>query len=134
MNTHSRLYGSHASVSKHAAFIARLARDQLSTLRHSNGQPVVREPRLFQNLPFGLSMEDAGPIICFSLLDAHGLLIGHKHLEKLATVMGFQIRTGGMCNTGVLARVSGMDDEELLELYEAGRVCGDDSTFGYGVA
>jgi molybdenum cofactor sulfurtransferase len=129
MNTHARLYGSLANVSKHAGFVAGLAREQLSMVHHANGQPLVRQHSI---LPSGLSfLQDAGPTIGFSLLDPHGALIGHKHLENLATVAGFQIRTGGLCNTGVLARVSGLDDDELKELYEGGRVCGDDRTFPY---
>ena len=45
--------------------------------------------------------------------------------EHLTTLAGIQLRTGGMSNTGVLASVGGLDDDELGELYEGGRVCGD---------
>lgn len=31
-----------------------------------------------------------------------------------------------MCNTGVLARVGGLNNGELKDMYENGRVCGDD--------
>lgn len=116
-------------MSKHTAYVAGLAREQLSTLHHANGQPLVR----LQVAPpsvSGFKLEDAGPIIAFSLLDPHGSLIGHKHVENLATLAGFQLRTGGLCNTGVLARVSGLDDGELEELYKSGRVCGDEQEFG----
>jgi molybdenum cofactor sulfurtransferase len=129
MNTHYRLYGSHSNVSKHAAFVAGFARDQLSALCHANGQPLVRLHHSFHIPPgssvLGLTPEDPGPVIGLSLFEPHGSLIGHNHVEHLTTIGGIQLRTGGMCNTGVLARVSGLDDEELKELYEGGRVCGD---------
>lgn len=126
MSTHTRLYGSLLNVSKHTLFVAGLARAELSSLQHANGQHLVRQYYTSSGLSF---LEDAGPIIAFSLLDPNGRLVGHKHLENLATIAGFQIRTGGLCNTGVLARVSGLDDDELQELYEGGRVCGDDRVF-----
>ncbi|KAG6916536.1 hypothetical protein DXG01_006419 [Tephrocybe rancida] len=41
-----------------------------------------------------------------------------------------QLRTGGLCNTGVMARISGLSDRELEALWEEGRVCGDAVEFG----
>jgi hypothetical protein len=70
-------------------------------------------------------LEDTGPVIGLTLFEPNGSPIGHNHVERLTTIAGIQLPTGGMCNTGVLAWVSGLEDEELKELYEGGRVCGD---------
>jgi molybdenum cofactor sulfurtransferase len=130
MNTHYHLFGSHSNVSKHASFVAGFARRQLSTLFHANGQPLVRLHQSFdipQNSSFLL--ENPGPVIGLTLFEPNGCPIGHNHVERLTTIAGIQLRTGGMRNTGVLARLSGLEDEELKELYEGGRVCGDRGMF-----
>lgn len=95
MNSHNRLYGSHMNVSKHVAYVAQLARDRLASLVHANGQLLVRFHHSFLDPPSSVKLQDPGPIIGFSLLDPHGSLIGHRHLENLLTIGGFQIRTGG---------------------------------------
>lgn len=131
MNTHYRLFGSRSNVSEHStAFIASFARDELSSLCHANGQPLVRLHQSF-NIPLSSSflLEDPGPIIGLTLFEPNSSPIGHNHVERLTAIAGIQLRTGGMCNTGVLARVSGLEDEELKELCEGGRVCGDRGKF-----
>lgn len=52
--------------------------------------------------------------------------MGHVQFDRLATINGFQIRTGGLCNVGVVARVMGLSDGEILEGYETGRACWDE--------
>jgi hypothetical protein len=64
-----------------------------------------------------------------TLFELDGSLIGHNHIERLTTIAGIQLRTGGMYDTGVSAHVSGLEDDELRELYQGGRVCGDQGTF-----
>lgn len=129
MDAHNRIYGSHVNVSKHAAAVAAYARRVLDSLIHANGQPLVQRHLSHSSPPSNSSSDtkesDQGPIISFTLRTPSAKVVGHKHLENLATLAGFQIRTGGLCNTGVLARVAGLSDWELEELFVAGRVCGD---------
>jgi hypothetical protein len=129
MNTHCHLFGSHSDVSKHASSVAGFARHQLSTLYHANGQPVVRLHQPFNILSNSPLLDDPGPVIGLTLFEPNGSPIGHNHVERLSTITGIQLRTGGMCYTGVSTRVSGVDDDELKELYKGGRVCGDRGTF-----
>ncbi|KAJ7655303.1 molybdenum cofactor sulfurase [Mycena polygramma] len=126
LDTHRGLYKSHRHVSAHVSALLRFATRELSLIHHANGRPVVR-----QHQSFGASkyLEDPGPIIGFSLLDPSSEYIGHVHLEQLATVNGLQIRTGGLCNTGVLASTFDMSDQDLMDEYDRGRSCWDDEEF-----
>ncbi|KAJ7124827.1 molybdenum cofactor sulfurase [Mycena crocata] len=124
--THQRLYKSQRHVSKHVSTLLRFATRELSLTRHANGSPVVK-----QHFAFGASklLEEPGPTIGFSLLGPTSEYIGHVHLEQLATVNGFQIRTGGICNTGVLASALNISDADLMDEYARGRTCWDDEEF-----
>ncbi|KAJ7139588.1 pyridoxal phosphate-dependent transferase [Mycena epipterygia] len=127
MDAHRRLYKSHRHVSKHVSALLRFATHELSLIQHANGRPVVRQHRAFGGAPY---LEEPGPIIGFSLLGPSSEFIGHVHLEQLATVNGFQIRTGGLCNTGVLASALDISDQDLMDEYTRGRSCWDDEEFG----
>lgn len=130
MNTHHRLCGSQSNISKHTAFIADFARDQLSALCHANGRPLVQLHHSFRTAPnSSFLLEDPGTVISLTLFKPNGSLIGHNHVERLTTIAGIQFRTSRMCNTSVFACESRLDDEELKEQYEGGRVCRDRGTF-----
>ncbi|KAJ7356811.1 molybdenum cofactor sulfurase [Mycena albidolilacea] len=127
LDTHRRLYKSHRHVSRHVSALLRFATRELSLIRHANGRPVVQQHRAF-----GVSkyLEEPGPTIGFSVLSPSSEFIGHVHLEQLATVNGFQIRAGGLCNTGVLASAFNISDQDLMDEYNRGRSCWDDEEFG----
>lgn len=113
-------------VARHAASLARLAREQFGLLVHPNGEPVVQQHLAFRNSRF---LEDSGPIIGFTVRDSSGRAVGHVQLDRLATINGFQIRTGGLCNIGVVSTVMGLSDGEIWEGYEKGRACWDEGEF-----
>ena len=50
----------------------------------------------------------------------YGSFGGHNRVEHLISIARIQIRTGGMCHTGVRARLGGVNDDELTELYQGG--------------
>ncbi|KAJ6519329.1 molybdenum cofactor sulfurase [Mycena sanguinolenta] len=126
LDTHKRLYKSHRHVSKHVSALLRFATRELSLIQHVNGCPVVQQHRAFDGSEY---LEEPGPTIGFSLLDPLSEFIGHIYLEQLATVNGFHIRTGGLCNTGVLASVFDISDQDLLDEFHRGRSCWDDEEF-----
>ncbi|KAJ6569662.1 pyridoxal phosphate-dependent transferase [Mycena capillaripes] len=127
LDTHRRLYKSHRHVSKHASALLRFATREVSLIHHANGSPVVRQHRAFGASKY---LEEPGPIIGFSLQGPSSEYIGHVHLEQLATINGFQLRTGGLCNTGVLASTFDISDQDLMDEYNRGRSCWDDEEFG----
>ncbi|KAF7310520.1 Molybdenum cofactor sulfurase [Mycena chlorophos] len=124
LDTHKKLFKSQRHVSKHVSTLLRFATRELAALRHGNGRPVIKQHRAFGAL--GSDLEEPGPIIGFSVLDPESEYVGHVHVEQLATVNGFQIRTGGLCNTGVLASSFNLTDEHIREEYARGRSCWDD--------
>ncbi|KAJ7022032.1 molybdenum cofactor sulfurase [Mycena alexandri] len=126
LDTHRRLYKSQRHVSNHVSALLRFAARELSLIRHANGRPVVRQHHAFDGAKY---LEEPGPTIGLSLLDPSSEFIGHVHLEQLATVNGFQIRTGGLCNTGVLTSAFGISDQNIMDEYARGRSCWDDEEF-----
>lgn len=128
LDTHRRLYKSQSHVSKHVTALRRFATHELSLLKHANGRPVFLQHHAFGASKF---LEGPGPIIGFSLLgpSTDPEFIGHVHLDQLATINGFHIRTGGLCNTGVLASSLNLSDQDLVAEYARGRACWDDGTF-----
>ncbi|KAF7340084.1 Molybdenum cofactor sulfurase [Mycena venus] len=126
LDTHRRLYQSHRHVSKHVSALLRFTTRELSLIHHANGRPVVRLHRAFGNSEY---LEEPGPTIGFSLFGPSSEFVGHVHLEQLATINGFQIRTGGLCNTGALASAFDISDQDLMYEYNRGRSCWDDEEF-----
>ncbi|KAM0792694.1 hypothetical protein ACM66B_002474 [Microbotryomycetes sp. NB124-2] len=123
---HQRAFGSHDRVARHAIALANAARSKLSALRHFNNAPVVR---IYTGLALESSKEALGPVIAMTLYDSLGKAIGHVDVDKLATLNGIQLRTGGLCNTGIWSRISGLDDDDLVKLKDLGRACWDDQQF-----
>ncbi|KAG6878050.1 putative secondary metabolism biosynthetic enzyme [Termitomyces sp. T159_Od127] len=143
MDSHQRLFSpplnstipspssSLRAVSHHTHFLADLTRASMLSLKHWDDTPLVR----IHKGEGSELWEDDGPTIAFTLYTPSSSsnksrCIGHTHLLNLATLANIQLRTGGLCNTGVLARVSGLSDRELFKLWEDGRVCGDAVEFG----
>ncbi|KAJ6604131.1 molybdenum cofactor sulfurase [Mycena vulgaris] len=127
LDAHRRLYKSHRNVSKHVSALLRFVTHELSLMHHANGRPVVKQHKAFGTSKY---LEEPGPIIGFSLLGPSSEFIGHVHLEQLANLNGFQIRTGGLCNTGVLSSALDINDQDLMDEYARGRSCWDDEEFG----
>ncbi|KAK7064665.1 molybdenum cofactor sulfurase [Favolaschia claudopus] len=126
LDVHQHLYQSQQHVSRHVSALTRFATRELSLLRHANGCPVVQQHRAFSGSEY---LEEPGPTIGFSLLGPSSEFIGHVHLEQLAAINGFQMRTGGLCNTGILTSTFDISDEEWMSEYNRGRSCWDDEEF-----
>lgn len=116
LNNYRRLFGSHLNVSRHAAAVTRLAYKFLSSIRHLNGRPVCK---LYSSL-------NNGPILAFNLTDPNGNLLGFSNFERFASLRGFALRTGGLCNPGGVQRSLEIPKEELAEIFESGKICDDD--------
>ncbi|KAI9024729.1 molybdenum cofactor sulfurase [Hyaloraphidium curvatum] len=122
LDTHRALYGSHSLVSAHATSLASFVADALGALRHANGSPVFRRH-------MGYYLEQPGATIGFSLLDSRGAHSGHVQFDRLATINGFQLRTGRLCNTGAWISAAGFDDEDLVRMRDKQLSCWDDDEF-----
>jgi molybdenum cofactor sulfurtransferase len=124
LSAHTQLYGSMSNISRHTTFLARKAHDALSGLRHANGTMVCNF--------YGIEISDGsvwggrGPVIAFNLLDSRGRWVGTSEVEKMAIVKNIQLRTGGLCNPGGIARHLGLSPEEMRRNFASGQRCGDD--------
>jgi molybdenum cofactor sulfurtransferase len=122
LDTHKRLYGSMANISKHTAFLAKRLYDRISVLTHWNQTNVCQ---VYQtNAIYGCPTTQ-GPIIAFNIRNSQGEWIPKTEVEKLATVQNIQIRTGSVCNPGGTACALGWTGPDLRRHYSTGLRCGD---------
>jgi molybdenum cofactor sulfurtransferase len=123
ISLHARLFGSGNNISMHTAYLSKLGYDELSQLRHANGQSVIevhKDPQATYGDP-----TTQGPIIAFSVKHSDGTVLGRSHFEELAIECGLQLRTGGVCNPGGIASMLQLKKWELRRNFEEGARCGD---------
>ncbi len=85
--------------------------EQMVTLRHSNGTPVVRV--------FGpTTMETRGATVAFYLLSPSGEVLDVHQVERLATEERISIRTGCFCNPGDGEVAHAISHDEMASCFE----------------
>ncbi|KAI1329596.1 MOSC N-terminal beta barrel domain-containing protein [Xylariaceae sp. FL0255] len=119
---HRKLYGSMADIAFHTAFLLDSLHTRLKDIRHGNGEPVC-----IMYSPSSESHENNGPILAFNLRNDLGAWISLAEFEKLATLKGFHVRTGGLCNPGGVAAALGLEPWEMKENFSAGFRCGNEN-------
>ncbi|KAL9598100.1 MAG: hypothetical protein Q9219_004731 [cf. Caloplaca sp. 3 TL-2023] len=122
VDVHEKLYGSMTQVSQHANHLASVLFDQMSTLTHSNGRPIVA---VYKSRTSNYrDRKSQGPTIAFNVRDVNGRWIGKSNFEHFAMKYGIQLRTGGVCNPGGIALYLNLTPEEMRENFEEGLRCG----------
>lgn len=122
LDAHSRLYGSMDNVSRHAAHLAATLYRRLSSLRHVDGTPVSI---IYKGKSAGYGdRRTQGPTIAFNLRTSAGTWIGKSSFEQLAILNGIQLRTGGVCNPGGIARYLDLSPKEMRLNFAEGLRCG----------
>jgi molybdenum cofactor sulfurtransferase len=122
MRVHEIMFRSITSISKHAFYLAQQAYRELTRLKHCNGTRVCHvycNPDSFED------PGSQGSVVCFNLYDNQGVCVGRSEVEKLATVQGIQLRTGGLCNPGGTAKYLSLSAEQLQHHYDSGVRCDD---------
>ena len=122
MHVQKTIFGSFNNISKHAFFLAQKAYRELIRLKHCNGMRVCH---VYCNSDGFEDPSSQGSVICFNLYDSQGVCVGRSEVEKLATVQGIQLRTGGLCNPGGTAKYLSLSAEQLQHHYDAGARCDD---------
>ncbi|KAJ0004910.1 hypothetical protein NQD34_011124 [Periophthalmus magnuspinnatus] len=117
-----KLTGGMQSVQEHTFGLARYTYIILSSLRHSNGQPLAQ---IYVHGQFD-SPSTQGPILNFSLLNAQGEIIGYSQVDRMASLYNIHVRTGCFCNTGACQAFLGISNQQMKRNLKAGHVCGDD--------
>ncbi|EGO53694.1 hypothetical protein NEUTE1DRAFT_106582 [Neurospora tetrasperma FGSC 2508] len=121
MDVHAKLFESMERVAGHTGFLARRLYQGLKALRHANGEPVCA---IYSPDP---ETEDSGPVVAFNIRNAQGIWISLAEVEKLATLKGIHIRTGGVCNPGGIATALGLEPWEMKQNFSSGFRCGTDN-------
>lgn len=124
LEIHQRLYGPMRNVSRHCEFLASRLRCDLIALRHANGLPVCK---IYNMDSISAQPTAQGPIVAFNLLDSHAAYVPKSEVEKLSVVKNIQLRTGGLCNPGGIARHIGLSPEDMRRNFASGQRCGDDN-------
>ncbi|KAL4554583.1 hypothetical protein LXL04_037177 [Taraxacum kok-saghyz] len=112
-----------SAISWHTCSLARYTRNMLLALRHANGKEVCK---IYGLHCLKAAYSGLGPIVSFNLKRPDGSWVGHREVEKLASLSGIQLRTGCFCNPGACAKYLGLSHSDLLSNIEAGHVCWDD--------
>src|SRR6185369_17453002 len=79
---------------------------ELTTLRHGNGRPLVR-------IYGPHTCVDRGATITMNFYDPAGLLLDYRRIEELAGQEGLSLRTGCFCNPGAGETAEGLTDEDM---------------------
>ncbi|KAK3310054.1 pyridoxal phosphate-dependent transferase [Chaetomium strumarium] len=122
LDVQKQLFGSMLDVAAHTAFLARRLHRGLRSLRHGNGEAVCV---LYSPDPERIDKSvGLGPIIAFNVRNSLGAWVSLTEVEKLATLKGFHIRTGGVCNPGGIALALGLEPWEMRQNFSSGFRCG----------
>ncbi len=105
--------------------------EKLTSLKHSNGLPVVK-------IYGPLDMQDRGGTIALNFFDPRGHFVDHVLVEQQANKKNISIRTGCFCNPGGGELALGISAEELTSCfalrpdmeYQDFRHCIDDKSNG----
>ncbi|XP_038901663.1 molybdenum cofactor sulfurase isoform X4 [Benincasa hispida] len=111
------------AISRHTSSLATYLRNILVALRHANGTSVCT---LYGSCSSKTLCNKMGPVVSFNLRQPDGSWVGHREVEKLASLCGIQLRTGCFCNPGACAKHLGLSHSDLSRNIEAGHICWDD--------
>ena len=126
---------------------------QLLAMKHGNGSPVATvygqwQSNLLNSSPSSENrnslttnnkinknnvVSGQGPTITFNLLDSSGNWVGHRQVQRIASLEGIYLRTGVMCNPGACSTATGVKAIQAKTWFENGHVCWDDQDVLDGV-
>eukprot|EP01106_Pelomyxa_sp_JSP_P009346 TRINITY_DN253_c0_g2_i3.p1 TRINITY_DN253_c0_g2~~TRINITY_DN253_c0_g2_i3.p1 ORF type:complete len:334 (+),score=102.02 TRINITY_DN253_c0_g2_i3:227-1228(+) len=110
------------NISRHVWAVTSWLYSQLSSLRHSNGNPVF--------VIYGKhSMKDPvvqGSIVNFNVKDKNGEYVGYSTVQDLTAKWGLHLRTGCNCNPGACADYLRITSEEVVKYSLEKTSCGDE--------
>ncbi|CAG8525414.1 7857_t:CDS:10 [Gigaspora margarita] len=121
-NSMERIYMNFCNIKNHVTSLSSYLYKRMNSLRHWNGSPVCV---IHANNDFSDSSIQ-GPVFNFNVKRADGSWVGYLEVEKLASVHGIHVRTGGFCNPGCLSRWVNVNSDQVMANYKTGKVCGDD--------
>lgn len=132
MCVHQELFDSMGNVGSHVSYLTTRLYIGLQELRHCNGARVcaMYSPSTGEIIPGGARYPAsfaAGSIVAFNMRNQAGAWISLAEVEKLASLKGFHIRTGGVCNPGGIASALNLQPWEIKRNFSAGFRCGSEN-------
>lgn len=121
LKVHRKVYGSMDNVSHHTCSLAKVLYQELSSLTHGNGVALCKIYK-DSTSEYGDS-QTQGPTIAFNVRDSSGSWIGKSLFEQLALVNNIQLRIGGVCNPGGIARFLDWAPSSLRDNFAQGLRC-----------
>ncbi len=118
--------------------------EQLVEMKHSNGSNVATvygqwnccftENNDNENNKIKINLiSGQGPTVTFNLLDPQGQWVGHRQVQRIASLEGIYLRTGVMCNPGACSTATGVKAVQAKSWFDHGHVCWDDQDVLDGV-
>lgn len=131
MMVHRQLFGSMGRVASHVSCLSRRLYTGLKELRHKNGEPVCEMYSSGKTKKYSTEhlteVLSPGPIIAFNMRNQGGAWISLSEVEKLASLKGFHVRTGGVCNPGGIASALNLQPWEIKRNFSVGFRCGSEN-------
>lgn len=123
IDVHNRLYGAEPMtfISRHTAQLSKQLYDNLCSLRHYNGKPVIRVYNE-SSAVYGDS-KTQGATVSFNVLKSDGSLVGYSDVEKAADKEGIYVRSGSLCNPGGVATYLDWTPTDMKAAFVAGHRC-----------
>ncbi|PSR97485.1 molybdenum cofactor sulfurase [Coniella lustricola] len=121
---HQDLFGPMSRVASHVLSLTRRMHDGLKNLLHFDGTPVCE---LYSHVKDDSGSLSSGPIIAFNIRNHAGAWVSLSEVEKLASLKGIHIRTGGVCNPGGVAAALGLEPWEIKRNFSVGFRCGSEN-------
>ncbi|KAL7485517.1 hypothetical protein ACHAW6_011117 [Cyclotella cf. meneghiniana] len=126
--------GGMSKISLHSTCLASELVKRFSYLRRDNRKPVVLVYGQWKSFADGLESPgrnnkttSIGSTVAFNISDREGSIIGYDEFSRLASLNQppIQIRTGCFCNPGACQDALVLSDDDIMENYSSGHVCGD---------
>jgi len=112
------------AVQRHVRALTEYAYDTMSSLRHSNGAPMLK---IYGKHHMPNRHEVQGGVVNFTVLRANADPLGYVQVQLESAAAGFHIRTGTSCNPGAAYSSLHLRNDEIEQLAEYKESCGDDN-------
>ncbi|XP_076294730.1 molybdenum cofactor sulfurase isoform X1 [Lasioglossum baleicum] len=107
-------------ISHHVFSLARFLHESLLKLHHGNGKPVAK---LYSDTAYE-NCDLQGGIVAFNLIRSNSEYVGYMEVLNMAALFKIHLRTGCFCNPGACQRHLALSNNDVLQNYDAGYVCG----------
>ncbi|SMR60494.1 unnamed protein product [Zymoseptoria tritici ST99CH_1A5] len=123
IDTHRKIYGPSPmkTISAHTSRLIKKLYDDLTSLRHSSGIPVIVVYKDAAAVYGQAKLQ--GATIAFNIQSPKGDIVSFADVEKEADKNSISVRSGSLCNPGGIATYLKWSPKELRAAYDEGHRC-----------